>query len=120
MISLGWLKPDIKLPRMVVVQATNCSPVVDFLKGEEKDVALYAESIGNGLAVPVAFGRDMIAQVVAESGGTTVTVTDEAMIEGVKEVAKNEGVLMAPEGAALWKGLLTLIDRGEVLRDEKC
>lgn len=119
MISMGWLKPDVKLPRMVVVQATNCSPVVDFLNGEEKNVALYKESIANGLAVPVAFGRDMIAQVVKESGGSTITVTDKEMIDGVREVAKSEGVLMAPEGAALWKGLLKLIDQGVVLRNEK-
>lgn len=119
MISLGWLKPDVKLPRMVVVQAANCSPVVDFLNDEGKDITLYTESIGNGLAVPVAFGQDMIARVVSESGGSTVTVTDQAMIDGVKEVAKSEGVLIAPEGAALWKGLLTLVDQGEISRDEK-
>lgn len=119
MISMGWLKPNVKLPRMVVVQAANCSPVVDFLNGEEKDVALYKESIGNGLAVPVAFGRDMIAQVVRESNGTSVTITDKDMINGVKEVAKSEGILMAPEGAALWKGLLKLIAQGVVSRDEK-
>ena len=119
MISMGWLQANIKLPRMVVVQAANCAPVVDFLNGKEKEVALYKESIANGLAVPVAFGRDMIAQVVNESGGTMVTVTDEEMIAGVREVAKSEGVLMAPEGAALWKGLLKLIDQGKVSRDEK-
>jgi len=119
MISLGWLKANVKLPRMIVVQADNCSPVVDFLNGEEKALVDYGESIANGLAVPVAFGRDMIAKVVRESGGTTVTVTDKEMIDGVKEVAKSEGLLMAPESAALWKGLLKLVDRGEVSRGEK-
>lgn len=119
MIALGWLKPDTKLPRMVVVQAANCSPVVDFLNGFKKEASLYKESIANGLAVPVAFGQDMISEVVKESGGLTVTVTEENMIEGVKEVARKEGVLMAPEGGALWAGLQKLIDEGSISRDEK-
>ncbi len=119
MMDLGWLKPDAKLPRMVVVQAENCAPVVDFINGEEKPVSSYKESIANGLAVPVAFGMDMISQVVKESGGTVVTVNDNDMISGVKEVAKKEGVLMAPEGGSLWKGLLKLVERGDISRDER-
>lgn len=118
MITLGWLKPDVKLPRMITVQASKCAPVVDFLSGIKREASYYSESIANGLAVPHAFGMDLISKVVKESKGMGITVTDAEMIEGVKEVAQEEGILMAPEGAALWKALGLLIDRGEVLREE--
>ncbi|MGW8122800.1 threonine synthase [Roseivirga echinicomitans] len=119
MIDLGWLKPDVKLPRMVVVQAANCSPVVDSLNGITKDISEYTESLANGLAVPIAFGQDMIHRVVKESGGTSVTVSEQEMIDGVKEIAKHEGMLVAPEGAALWKAIPKLIASKEISRDEK-
>ena len=118
MIELGWLSPDVKLPRMVVVQAANCSPVFDSLNGIVKELSQYSESLANGLAVPVAFGQDMIHRVVKESGGTSVTVSEQEMVDGVKEIAKQEGLLVAPEGGALWKAIPKLIERGEISRDE--
>ena len=41
------------------------------------------------------------------------------MVDGVKEIAKQEGLLVAPEGGALWKAIPKLIERGEISRDEK-
>jgi threonine synthase len=41
------------------------------------------------------------------------------MITGVKEIAQQEGLIIAPEGAALWKALLKLISQGSIKRDEK-
>jgi threonine synthase len=61
----------------------------------------------------------MIHRVVKESGGTSVTVSEQEMIDGVKEMAKHEGVLVAPEGAALWKAIPKLIASGEISRSEK-
>jgi len=119
MIDMGWLPADVKLPRMVVVQAENCAPMVDFIEGVERNPADYRESIANGLAVPVAFGKDMIRNVVKESGGTALTVSEQEMIEGVKEISKKEGMLIAPEGAALWKALLKLKSQGLVTASEK-
>lgn len=119
MIDIGWLKPEVKLPRMIVVQAANCSPVVDSLNGIVKDISAYTESLANGLAVPVAFGQDMIHRVVRESGGTSVTVSEQEMVDGVKEIAKQEGMLVAPEGAALWKAIPKLIASGKISRSEK-
>jgi threonine synthase len=119
MIDLGWLSADTKLPRMIVVQAANCSPVVDSLNGITKDISEYTESLANGLAVPVAFGQDMIHRVVKESGGTSVTISEQEMIDGVKEMAKQEGVLVAPEGAALWKAIPKLIASKEISHSEK-
>lgn len=119
MIEMGWLPADVKLPRMVVVQAANCAPMVDYIDNVERDISEYKESIANGLAVPVAFGKDMIRKVVEESGSTALTVTEDEMVDGVKEIARKEGVLLAPEGAALWKALLKLKAQGQVSEDEK-
>ena len=33
MMDLGWLDSSARLPRMIVVQAQNCAPIVDRLNG---------------------------------------------------------------------------------------
>lgn len=119
MIELGWLPVEVKLPRMVVVQAENCAPMVDFIEGREHNASAYTESVANGLAVPVAFGKDMIRSVVEESGGLALTVTEGEMAEAMREVSKSEGILVAPEGAALWKALLKLREQGHIAGHEK-
>lgn len=118
MIDLGWLSPNIPLPKMIVVQAENCSPIVDSLNGRYKDISEYRGSVANGLAVPVAFGQDMIHRVIKESKGTSITVSERAMIDGVKEIAKHEGILVAPEGAALWSALQLLIKNKVISNSE--
>jgi threonine synthase len=92
---------------------------VDSLNGVTKDISEYGESLANGLAVPVAFGQDMIHRVVKESGGTSVTVSEQEMIDGVEEMSKHEGMLVAPEGGALWKAIPKLIASKEILRSDK-
>lgn len=101
---LGWLKEDIKLPRMVAVQAANCQPLVETFYGRQPNAKQYAgaPTIANGLAVPRPIGEQMMLRVIAQSGGTALGITDEEMIEGLRDLGKHEGIFAAPEGAALW------------------
>jgi threonine synthase len=119
MISMGWIEN--KLPKMIAVQAENCQPIVYSWRGLHANASQYKgkASLANGLAVPNPFGEDLIMETLIESSGTALAVTEEEMISGVKEIARSEGVLVAPEGAAVWKGLLKLIQDGFIDRDEK-
>lgn len=118
MIELGWLDSGAKLPRMIVVQSENCSPVIDALQGNRKHPSTYLPSLANGLAVPVAFGEDMILEVIRESKGCSVKVSEGEMVEGVQEMARNEGILIAPEGAALLKAIPKLRAQGQISSDD--
>ncbi len=119
MIAMGWIEN--RLPKMIAVQAENCQPIVYSWKGLHENASHYKgkASVANGLAVPCPFGEDLIIETIKESSGTALTVTEQEMILGVKEIAGCEGILVAPEGAAVWKGLLKLIDEGFIDRDEK-
>jgi threonine synthase len=55
---------------------------------------------------------------LAASGGMPIAISDEAMMDAMKLIAREEGLLIAPEGAALWVALLQLIKDGIVHRDE--
>ena len=118
MISLGWID-DAKLPRMVVVQSSNCAPLIDLISGRPVDRTTYKTSIANGLVVPEAFGKDMIRKVIKESKGYALSVSDEQILDGVKEVSSKEGILISPEGAATWVALKDLVAKRIIAKEEK-
>jgi threonine synthase len=112
--QMGWIGE--RLPRMIAVQAENCQPIVQTWKGAQPHSKNYEgkPSLANGLAVPNPFAEDMILEVLHESKGMPMAVTDEDMLDAVREIAREEGLLVAPEGAALWKALLQLVESGAV------
>ncbi|MDB4924640.1 threonine synthase [Mucilaginibacter sp.] len=103
MEQLGWI--DSKRPRMVTVQSESCDGIVKAFHGGQT-VSEFADggfTIANGLRVPKPYADKVILKVLRESNGTAITISDDEMSSALKEIAKNEGMLMAPEGAALWQ-----------------
>lgn len=119
MQQLGWIGD--KLPRLYAIQAENCQPVVQTWKGLQPNAKNYIgkPSLANGLAVPNPFAENMILQAMSQSKGQPLAVADADMVAAVKEIAREEGLIIAPEGGALWKGLLQLVNDGAVQRAEK-
>jgi threonine synthase len=113
MLSLGWIKGP--LPRMIAVQTKNCAPILYALNSPNnwKNNFVPKPTIANGLAVPYPFGMDLMLKVLKESGGTAVAIDEDEIIAGVKEIAKIEGLLISPEGAATWKALLQFTSNKE-------
>jgi threonine synthase len=120
MQTMGWI--DGPLPRMIAVQSTNCQPVVkayDDLKGILNNYEKPKPTVAYGLAVPNAFGHNLMMKVISESNGMAVAVSEEDIIAGVHELAKEEGVLVCPEGAATWKAMIQLKESEDLKGDEK-
>lgn len=113
MQALGWI--DCPLPRMILIQSTNCAPM-SYLFNEGSLPATYdpQPSQAYGLAVPHPFAADMMLDVLRESDGTVVTVTEAEMNEHISSIAAQEGLLLCPEGAATYAGLLKLIQQGNM------
>ncbi|ALJ00554.1 threonine synthase [Rufibacter tibetensis] len=120
MISLGWLDKDVKLPRMVAVQAQNCRPLVDTYLGLQENSQNYngRPTIANGLAVPRPLGEPLMLQVLNNSGGTAISITEEEMLEGISELGRKEGLFVAPEGAAVWMAARQLLKQGWIQPQE--
>ncbi|MBO3271578.1 threonine synthase [Hymenobacter defluvii] len=118
---LGWLPENAKLPRMVAVQAENCQPLADTYFGRQANCAAYVgqPTIANGLAVPRPLGEQMMLRVLRESGGTVVSISDEDMLEGMRELGQLEGLFVAPEGAAVWMATRHLLAAGTISPDEQ-
>jgi threonine synthase len=100
METIGWIGRE--RPRMVVVQATGCAPIVDAYKRGESSAPPWpkAATIASGLRVPKALGDFLVLAGVRATQGTAVTASDEEMLAAGKELASREGIFAAPEGAA--------------------
>jgi threonine synthase len=118
--ALGWLEKT-KRPRMVSVQADGCAPVVKaFQKGAIFcDFWIDAKTIASGLRVPKSFADSLILQDIYDSEGTAIAVSDEAILDSQKQLARMEGIFAAPEGAATLAALKELIKQGWLHPEER-
>jgi threonine synthase len=118
--ALGWLE-NIKRPRMVSVQAEGCAPVVRAFESGASFCEFWpnAQTIASGLRVPKSFADHLILQDIYDSKGIAVAVSDEAILESQKQLARLEGIFAAPEGAATLAALQRLIQQKWVNPDER-
>jgi threonine synthase len=116
--ALGWIGP--KRPRMVAVQASGCAPLVRaFQNGAQRTRTWQnAHTLAAGLRVPSVFADRLILRLLRDSRGTAFAVSDAEILEAQSEMARAEGVLPCPEGAATLAGLHHLVNNGWVQPDE--
>lgn len=119
MEALGWIGPH--RPRMVAVQAEVCCPIVRAFTAGARSAEPFLHpgmTIANGLRVPSAFGDELILEILYRSSGCAVTVSESDIRAGLEEVARYEGILLAPEGAAVWMAYRRLLQQGWVSPEE--
>ncbi len=119
MEALGWIGP--KRPKMIAVQVEGCQPVVRaFEKGEKRSEFFQnAHTVAAGLRVPKPLGDFLVLNAVRESGGTAIAVSDEEMMDAGVQLAADEGMFAAPEGAACVAALQKLLASGFLHADER-
>jgi len=118
--AIGWLGS--KRPRMIAVQASGCAPIVKGFEDGVEHVPLWpdAHTIAAGIRVPVAVGDFMILRAVRESGGFALAVDDAAIIAARAEMARREGILLCPEGAATWAAYKAALAQGRIQATDRC
>jgi len=119
MEQLGWIGPA--RPRMVVVQAEHCAPVVRAFEAGAESAELFenARTVASGLRVPAAIGDFLMLRVLSESHGTAVSVSDDALLEGVREMAGGQGLFLCPEAGAVWAAAKQLRESGWLGAEER-
>jgi threonine synthase len=117
--ALGWIGAD--RPRMVVVQSSGCAPIVRAFEQHSTRAEPWqnAATIASGLRVPNVFADRLILRVLQESNGIAISVPDEEIITAQKEIAAQEGIFCAPEGAATLAAARRLRQSGWIQPDER-
>ena len=119
MQKLGWIGKE--RPRMVVVQSETCAPIVRAFQAGRDHAELFpnASTVAAGLRVPAAIGDFLMLNVLRQSQGTAVTVTDAELLEGVGELSRHQGIYACPEGGAVWKAAQKLLAAGWLDADDE-
>jgi threonine synthase len=98
--AIGLIGPA--RPRMIAVQAAGCAPIVDAWERGADHAERWddASTVAAGIRVPRASGDFLILRAVRESGGVAMAVSDAEILAARDRTAKEDGLLLCPEGAA--------------------
>ena len=98
--ALGWIGAE--RPKMFAVQAAGCAPIVKAFDDGVEHAERWedAHTVAAGIRVPRAVGDFLILRAVRESGGKALAVDDAAILRAVDDAARDDGLLLCPEGGA--------------------
>ena len=112
MEQLGWIGSE--RPQMIAVQATGCAPIPKAWDEGKPSAEFWpdASTLAAGLRVPKAYGDYIILDILKQSGGVALAVSDEEILDAVRDWGRMEGIFAAPEGAAALAGYRRLRESG--------
>ena len=109
------------LPRLVAVQAEGCAPIVKAFEAHQAESEFYKDSktIAFGINVPKALGDFLVLDALYKTNGTAKAVSDDSILDALKELASLEGNFVCPEGAAIYAAAKQLRAEGWIKPDDK-
>jgi len=103
-------------PHLVAVQPHNCAPIVAAYQNESRIVSPveHRPTMAGGLSMPNPGDLgDLTLQVIRESGGAAVAVTEEEIRWGMQALWE-EGIFSEPTGAVTIPALRRLVEQGTI------
>ncbi|MCS7131373.1 MAG: threonine synthase, partial [Hadesarchaea archaeon] len=107
--------------RISAAQPKGCAPVVEaLLKGSDEIIPVEApDTICKSLAIGDPADGYYALQAIRLTGGTGRAPSDGEILEGIKLLAKSEGIYTEPAGGVVVAALKQLVEEGEIDRDER-
>jgi len=111
-----------RYPRLVGVQGEGCAPVVEaFERGLPPDqipVVKDARTIAHSILDSWTPDGDQALSAIRDTKGEAISVSDEEMLDAMKEMSSCEGVYVEPAGAAPLAALKKMVGMGKMNKDE--
>lgn len=106
---------------MVAVQAEGCAPIVKAYNDGEEHATFWenAQTQAWGIRVPAAIGDFLMIRIIRESGGFATAVPEEDIFECRDRIARKDGLLLCPEGAATFAAWEMALKTGQVSSSDK-
>ena len=108
---VGWID---KLPKLLGVQSSGCSPLVDSFLENRPWRPAEENTIADSIAVGVPRNPEKALQAVKESGGTMVAVSDEDILDAMRLLGRTSGIFGEPAGVTGLAGLRYLAGNGVI------
>ncbi|MGD0281521.1 MAG: threonine synthase [Dissulfurispiraceae bacterium] len=105
--------------KVFAAQATGCSPISFAIKqGTDIIKPVKPNTVAKSLAIGNPADGYYASHIVKETGGYGEDVSDEEIIEGIKLLAKTEGIFAETAGGVTVATAKKLIEQGRIGRDE--
>ena len=105
--------------KIYTAQAAGCAPIVQALKkGTDLVSPVKPATLASSIAIGNPADGYYVLQAVRESGGWGECVTDEEILEGIRLLARTEGIFTEPAGGTEVAVAKKLIQQGRIPRDE--
>jgi len=107
-------------PQMIGVQAEGAAPIANSLgKGLSKvEFVDNPETVATAIRIGSPVNWKKAVRAVKESNGLVEKVSDEEILEAQRILARSEGLFVEPASAASIAGLIKLVQRGLIEKDE--
>ena len=110
----------VDLPRMSGAQATGCSPIAEAFARDRLDVVPQRpDTIARSLAIGNPADGYAALQVARTTGGAIGHVPDDEVVEGIRLLARTEGLFAETAGGVTIANLVRFVASGVVRRDER-
>jgi threonine synthase len=96
-----------RLPRLVAVQADSSAAIHDFIVNGNFRPAPSPMTVADSISVSVPSNPDLARRAVRESGGFSLAVSDERIMEAQALLAREAGIFAEPAAAAAAAALLS-------------
>jgi len=119
MEQLGWVSG--KRPKMYALQASGCSPIARAFDSGAAASEFFqnAETFASGLRVPKPYGDSIVLDIIRQSGGRALAVSDETILAWILDYARHEGIFLSPEGAAATAAYDQLLASGDLKPNDR-
>ncbi|NHD18477.1 MULTISPECIES: threonine synthase [Actinopolyspora] len=106
--------------RLFGAQASGCSPVANAYKGEQDVVQpVRPDTIARSLAIGAPADGPYVLDTVRRTNGAVEDVSDEEVIEGIRLLARTEGIFAETAGGVTVATAKKLIEAGQIDPDSE-
>jgi threonine synthase len=111
LLALGWLE---RMPRLIGVQAKGSAAIANAFHAQAEQIEpVSATTIADSISVDLPRDGVRAVRAVKETGGTYITVSDEAILQAIAELG-TAGVFAEPAAAAAYAGFAEAMSAGVV------
>ncbi len=107
-----------RLPRILGVQSTGCSPFVDAARDKAPLKPTPENTLADSISVGVPRNPVKALRAVSATRGAWIAVPDEAILAAMKKMGEKEGVFGEPAGVTSYAGVEQAVSQGIIRPDE--
>lgn len=114
--KIGFIE---KIPKLLGVQAEGCAPLYKAFITNQPFEPAEENTIADSISVGVPRNPIKALNGVKASKGTFITVSDEAILDAMRVLGREEGIFGEPAGVTSLAGLMAALNEGIIKPSEK-